>query len=514
ALVHNGIIENYGGLRERLKGEGHTFKSDTDTEVIAHLIEKHYKDGLAQAVRAALKELEGAYAIVVVCTKEPDILVAARCGSPLIFGIGKGENLVASDVPAILRYTRNVIYLRDEQVIQVERDGYRVTDLDGNVVKMPVATIEWDVSGSEKAGYDHFMLKEIHEQPDALRNTLRGRVSEGSADVNLEGMNLTDEELRAAGKFVVICCGTAWHAGLTGRYFIERFTRTPVEVDLSSEFRYRDPLVGPDSIIIAVSQSGETADTLAGIREAKARGAKVVSIVNVVGSSVARESDGLIYTQAGPEIGVASTKAYTAQMMSFWLFTIYLGRLKGTINGDDARAMIAQLRAIPDKIQRVLDDQSAILRCADKYHTAANFLFLSRSYNFPNALEGALKLKEISYIHAEGHGAGEMKHGPIALVDESFPVVCIAPRGHVYDKMVSNIQEIKARKGIIISVATEGDEEIKKHSDEVIYVPDCPEAFSPLVAAVPMQLLAYHIAVRRGCDVDQPRNLAKSVTVE
>jgi len=358
ALVHNGIIENYHDLRERLRRDGHTFKSHTDTEVIAHLIEEHYRDGLAQAVRDALKEVEGAYAIGVVCAREPDVLVAARCGSPLIFGIGKGENLIASDVPAILEYTRKVIYMRDEQVIEVGRDGYSVTDLDGNPVEMPVSTIEWDVSAAEKGGFEHFMLKEIHEQPEALRNTLRGRVSEGSAELSLEGMNVTEEELRAARRFVVTCCGTAWHAGLTGRYLIERFTRTPVEVELSSEFRYRDPLVGPDSIIIAVSQSGETADTLAGIREAKAKGAKVVSIVNVVGSTVARESDGVIYTHAGPEIGVASTKAYTAQMMSFWLFTIYLGRLKGTISDKDAQAMVAQLRAVPDKIQRTLEDQS------------------------------------------------------------------------------------------------------------------------------------------------------------
>jgi glucosamine--fructose-6-phosphate aminotransferase (isomerizing) len=514
ALVHNGIIENYRALREQLEAEGHVFKSDTDTEVIAHLVEKHYRDGLVEAVRDALREVEGAYAIAVVCTKEPDVLVGARCGSPLIFGIGEGEQLIASDVPAILRHTRKVIYLQDEQVIEIARGGYRVTDLEGNALEMPVSTIEWDVGAAEKGGFDHFMLKEIHEQPSALRNTLRGRVSEGSGDIKLEGMNLADEQLAAAEKFVIVCCGTAWHAGLTGKYIIERFTRTPVEVDLSSEFRYRDPLVGDDSIIIAISQSGETADTLAGIKEAKARGAKVVSIVNVVGSSVARESDGLIYTHVGPEIGVASTKAYTAQIMSLCLFTVYLAQLKGTISADDARSMVAGLRAIPDKIQRVLDDQSAVLRCAEKYHTARNFLFLGRSYNFPNALEGALKLKEISYIHAEGCSAGEMKHGPIALVDETFPVVCLAPRGRVYEKMVSNIQEIKARRGIIISIATEGDKEISEYSDEVIYVPDCPEEFSPLLVAVPLQLIAYHIAVKRGCDVDQPRNLAKSVTVE
>jgi len=514
ALVHNGIIENYHDLREQLKVEGHTFKSDTDTEVIVHLVEKHYDGDLLQAVCGALKEVEGAYAIGVVCVDEPDVMVAARCGSPLIFGTGEGENFIASDVPAILRYTRKVVYLSDYQAVRIERDGYRVTDLDGNTVEMPVSTVEWDVGAAEKGGYDHFMIKEIHEQPDVLRNTLRGRVTEGSDKVNLEEMNLTDQELTTARKFVVISCGTAWHAGLTGKYIIEKFTRTPVEVDLASEFRYRYPLVGPGDIIMPVSQSGETADTLAGIREGKAKGAKIVSIVNAVGSSIARESDGLIYQHAGPEIGVASTKAYTSQVMSFWLFTIYLGLLKGTMTHDEARTIIAELRAVPDKIQRVIDDQSAILRCAEKYHTATSFLFLGRSYNFPNAFEGALKLKEISYIHAEGYGAGEMKHGPIALVDENLPVVCLAQQSEVYDKMVSNIQEIKARKGIVISIATEGDEDIKKHSDDVIYIPDCPEPISPLVVAVPLQLLAYHIAVKRGCDVDQPRNLAKSVTVE
>ncbi len=514
ALVHNGIIENYHDLREQLKSEGHTFKSETDTEVIVHLVEKHYSGDLLQAVCGALKEVEGAYAIGVVCVDEPDVMVAARCGSPLIFGTGDGENFIASDVPAILRYTRKVIYLNDYQVVRIERDAYRVTDLDGKTVEMPVSTVEWDVSAAEKGGYDHFMIKEIHEQPDVLRNTLRGRVTAGSDKVNLEEMNLTDDELRTARKFVVISCGTAWHAGLTGKYIIENFTRIPVEVDLASEFRYRNPLVGPGDIIMPVSQSGETADTLAGIREGKTKGAKIVSIVNAVGSSIARESDGLIYQHAGPEIGVASTKAYTSQVMSFWLFTIYLGLLKGTMTRDDARKIIAELRAVPDKIQRVIDDQSAILRCAEKYHTATSFLFLGRSYNFPNAFEGALKLKEISYIHAEGYGAGEMKHGPIALVDENLPVVCLAQRSEVYDKMVSNIQEIKARKGIVISVATEGDEDIKKHSDDVIYIPECPEPISPLVVAIPLQLLAYHIAVKRGCDVDQPRNLAKSVTVE
>jgi glucosamine--fructose-6-phosphate aminotransferase (isomerizing) len=512
-LVHNGIIENYQSLKDRLIAEGHTFRSQTDTEVVAHLVGKHYRGDLAAAVREALKEVEGAYAIGVVCDHEPDVLVAARCGSPLIVGLGEGENFIASDVPAILNHTRRIIYLDDHEVIRITKDGVTVTDLDGNVVEKPVHTIEWDASAAEKGGFPHFMLKEIHEQPRVIRDTLRGRFAP-DGKITLDDMRISDDELRAVKKIVIISCGTAWHAGLVGKYLLENFVRIPCEVDLSSEFRYRNPLVDESTLVMTVTQSGETADTLAGLREARRRGAKVVSICNVVGSSIARESDGVIYQHAGPEIGVASTKAYTSQVTCFVLFTMYLGRLRGTLSEGDIAEMVAQLRELPGKIEKVLADQSAVLECAEKYHTAQSSLYLGRSYNFPSALEGALKLKEISYIHAEGYAAGEMKHGPIALVDPSLPVVCVCVSSAVYDKMVSNIQEIRARSGKVIAVATEGDTAILAHADDVLYVPETPEYLSPIVVAVPLQLLAYHIAVRRGCDVDQPRNLAKSVTVE
>ncbi len=512
-LVHNGIIENYQTLKEQMLAEGHTFRSQTDTEVVAHLVGKHYRGDLAQAVRDALKEVEGAYAIGVVCDREPDVLVAARCGSPLIVGLGDGENFIASDVPAILNHTRRIIYLDDHEVIRITRDGVTVTDLDGNVVDKPVHTIEWDASAAEKGGYPHFMLKEIHEQPRVIRDTLRGRFAPDGS-ITLDDMRISDDELRAIRKIVIISCGTAWHAGLVGKYLLESFVGIPCEVDLSSEFRYRNPLVDESTLVMTVTQSGETADTLAGLREAKRRGAKVVSICNVVGSSIARESDGVIYQHAGPEIGVASTKAYTSQVTCFVLFTMYLGRLRGKLSDAGIAEMVSALKELPGKIEKVLEDQSVILDCTEKYHTAQSSLYLGRSYNFPSALEGALKLKEISYIHAEGYAAGEMKHGPIALVDPSLPVVCVCVKSAVYDKMISNIQEIRARSGKVIAVATEGDTAILEHADDVLYIPETPEYLSPIVVAVPLQLLAYHIAVRRGCDVDQPRNLAKSVTVE
>jgi glucosamine--fructose-6-phosphate aminotransferase (isomerizing) len=512
-LVHNGIIENYQALKERMIAEGHTFRSQTDTEVVAHLVGKYYRGDLAQAVRDALKEVEGAYAIGVVCDQEPDVLVAARCGSPLIVGLGEGENFIASDVPAILNHTRRIIYLDDHEVIRITKDGVTVTDLDGNVVEKPVHTIEWDASAAEKGGYPHFMLKEIHEQPQVIRDTLRGRFA-ADGSITLDDMRISDDELRAIKKIVIISCGTAWHAGLVGKYLLESFVGIPCEVDLSSEFRYRNPLVDESTLVMTVTQSGETADTLAGLREAKRRGSKVVSICNVVGSSIARESNGVIYQHAGPEIGVASTKAYTSQVTCFVLFTMYLGRLRGVLSDERISEMVSELRELPGKIEKVLADQSAILECTEKYHTAQSSLYLGRSYNFPSALEGALKLKEISYIHAEGYAAGEMKHGPIALVDPSLPVVCVCVKSAVYDKMISNIQEIRARSGKVIAVATEGDTAILEHADDVLYVPETPEYLSPIVVAVPLQLLAYHIAVRRGCDVDQPRNLAKSVTVE
>jgi len=499
-----------------LTSEGVTFRSQTDTETIAHLVRKYYKGNPFEAVKRALHDVEGAYAIGVVCKDNPDVLVAARHGSPLIVGLGDNEAYIASDVPAIMKYTRKVLYIDNGQVCEIRRDGYKIEDIHGAPVNLEVKTVDWDDAAAEKEGYPHFMLKEIFQQPDVIRNTLRGRVHEGSDEVQLADMKLDLQELKDCKKIVIVSCGTAWHAGLVGKYLIEKFAQVPVEVDIASEYRYRDPIVYPNTIVIPVTQSGETADTLEAIRIAKRKGAKVVSIVNVVGSSIARESHGVIYTQAGPEIGVASTKAYTSQITAFSLFTIYLAEIRGTLSKAEAREMIAHLRAIPDKIQWVLDNHETVKKCSQdpKYRDAQSALFLGRNYNFPSALEGALKLKEISYIHAEGYGAGEMKHGPIALVTDQLPVVCIAPQSATYDKMVSNIQEIRARSGIVLSVATVGDEGIKKHSADVIYVPDCYEPFSPIVVAVPLQLLAYYIATNRGCDVDQPRNLAKSVTVE
>ncbi len=516
AVVHNGIIENFQELRAQLQAEGVEFRSQTDTETVAHLVRKYYEGDLFAAVQRALQDVEGAYAIGVICKDHPDLLVAARHGSPLIVGLGDGEAFIASDVPAIMKFTRQVMYLDNGQVCEIKRDGHKLEDTQGTPVELEVKTVDSDDAAADKGGYQHFMLKEIHQQPEVIRNTLRGRVREGSDEVLLEDMKLDEQELRECRKITIVSCGTAWHAGLVGKYLIEKFAQVPVEVDIASEYRYRDPIVYPNTIVMPVTQSGETADTLEAIRVAKRKGGKVVSIVNVVGSSIARESHGVIYTHAGPEIGVASTKAYTSQITAFALFTIYLAQLRGTMPKDQARKTIALLREIPDKIQWFLDNQDVLKKCAGapRYRDAQSALFLGRSYNFPTALEGALKLKEISYIHAEGYGAGEMKHGPIALVTNELPVVCIATKSAVYDKMASNIQEIRAREGIVLAVATVGDEEIRKHSHDVIYVPDCYEPFSPIVVALPMQLLAYYIATNRGCDVDQPRNLAKSVTVE
>ncbi len=512
-LVHNGIIENYQELKNQMLAEGHVFKSQTDTEVMAHLVGKHYKGDLAQAVRDALNEVEGAYALGVLCDKDPDTLVAARCGSPLIVGVGEGENFIASDVPAILNHTREIIYLDDFEVMTLRRDSVTCTDIDGNVIEKEVHHIDWDASAAEKSGFPHFMLKEINEQPKVISDTLRGRFGV-SGEILLDDTQLPEDKLKQIKKIMIISCGTAYHAGMVGKYLLEKFARIPCEVDLASEFRYRNPIVDDTTLVMAVTQSGETADTLAGLREAHRRGSNVISICNVVGSSIARESDGVIYQHAGPEIGVASTKAYTSQVTCFVLFTLYLGRLRGVLSDDQVKQMSAELRELPGLIEKVIANQDTITVCTGKYHQAQSALYLGRGYNFPSALEGALKLKEISYIHAEGYAAGEMKHGPIALVDENLPVICVATSSEVYDKMISNIQEIRARAGKVIAVATEGDEGIANHADDVIYVPQCPEYLSPILVAVPLQLLAYHIAIRRGCDVDQPRNLAKSVTVE
>ncbi len=514
AAVHNGIIENFHELREQLKAEGHQFKSDTDTETIPHLVEKYLKQtgDIVEAFRRAINELEGAYAIGLIWTGNPDIMLAARKGSPLIIGVGEGENFIASDVPAILRHTRKVIYLDDGEWAVLTRNSVEVYDLSGKKVEKKVHEIEWDAEAAEKGGYPHFMIKEIFEQPRVLRDVLRGRFQDGK--IYLSEANLDLDYLKKINKIMVVACGTAFYAGLTGKYLIEKFTDLQVEADIASEFRYREPKIDENTLFIAVSQSGETADTLASLRAAKEKGAKVISIVNVVGSTIARESDGVIYTQAGPEIGVASTKAYTSQQLSFYILTLLLAQIRGTMAHDEIEHLEKLLHTVPDAVEKVLENADYVKKVSLKYVDYPKAFYLGRYLNYPNALEGALKLKEIAYTAAEGYPAGEMKHGPIALVDDQLFTVALSPESKVYEKMLSNIQEIKARNGVIIGVASEGDTEITRFVDDVIYIPRVPEEVSPPVVVVPLQLIAYYIAAERGNDVDQPRNLAKSVTVE
>lgn len=515
ALVHNGIIENYEQLKETLLKEGHRFRSQTDSEVLVHLVEKFYQGTLEEAVRQALKQVRGAYAIAVICKDEPEKLVGARLGSPLIAGANENEGFLASDIPALLDYTNEVIFLDDGEVVALTPEGLQVRSLKkGELLNKEKVKIKWDVSAAEKEGFPHFMLKEIHEQPKAIRNTLMGRISEKKDEILLPELKPLEKTFASMEKLVIISCGTAWHASLVGKYILEEYARIPVEVDTSSEFRYRNPILDEKTLVLAITQSGETADTLAGLREAKTRGAKIFSICNVLGSSIPRESDAVIYTHAGPETAVASTKAYTAQLAVLYLLSLYLAKLRGTLSSARIKQFILELGKIPESLEKVLENKKVILECARRYHRSFGFLYLGRSLNFPTALEGALKIKEISYIHAEGYGAGEMKHGPIALINPHLPVVCIAPESRVYEKMLSNIQEIKARRGIVISVASEGDELVSHHSNHVIYIPKVRELFSPLLTVVPLQLLAYYIAAKRGCDIDQPKNLAKSVTVE
>lgn len=516
AVVHNGIIENYQALRDLLRPDGIVFRSETDSEVLAHLIRKYYDGDLFDAVKRALKLVEGAYAICVVCKDEPSILVCARKGSPLVIGVGDGEMFVASDVPALLEHTRRVVYLEDGMVCRLTRDEFHVEDLEGEVQKPELSEIDWDVDVAEKEGFPHFMLKEIYEQPEALRRVMRGRLDETSNTVDLTELSVLAQDFRDCSGLFLVACGTAWHAALLGKLIIESIAKIRVEVDVASEFRYRNPIIPAGSIVIPVSQSGETADTLEAIRLARESNAKVLSVVNVVGSSIARYSDAVLYTHAGPEIGVASTKAYTTQITALVLLAIHLGKLRGTVEREQEQTLCKTLLGLPDKIQHCLDHADEVESCAKrfKYVVAHSALFMGRTFNYPTAMEGALKLKEISYIHAEGYAAGEMKHGPIALVTDLVPAICIALQGAVYEKMISNIQEISARRGVVLAIATEGDEAIREHCDDVFYVPECYEPFSPIVAVVPIQLFAYYVAVNRGCDVDQPRNLAKSVTVE
>ena len=515
AVVHNGIIENFQELRQELEATGIVFRSATDSEVLPHLIQQYYQGDLIEAVRLALQRVRGAYAIGVLHRGEPEVLVGARQGSPLILGLGQGEYFIGSDASAVVKHTRQVIYLNDGELCKLTPAGYHIIDMTGAPARHTPSTIDWDPVQAEKEGYPHYMLKEIFQQPEVLRHALLAYV-DSKNNIEMPDLGLDSQRLAGLRRIVIVACGTAWHAGLVGKYMVEQFARIPVEVDLASEFRYGNRVLDADTLVIPVTQSGETADTLEAVRIARTNGAPVIGIVNVVGSSIARSADGVIYTHAGPEIGVASTKAYTSQLCALALFSLYMGRIRNTVTPEDVATQLTQLREIPGKLEQCLERADAIAACArkDHYMHAKNAMFIGRGVNYPSAMEGALKLKEISYIHVEGYAAGEMKHGPIALVTPELPVVCLAPQGSVYEKVRSNLDEVRARGGVILSIATEGDDNIKTISNDVLYIPACAEMFSPLLVAAPLQLIAYYIACGLGRDVDQPRNLAKSVTVE
>lgn len=522
-VVHNGIIENYLKLKDALREKGHQFKTETDTEIVAHLIEEHLKEGITfeEAVRATVKQLHGIFALSIVSADEPDTIIAVREGAPVVIGLGDGEFFVASDIPPILQHTRDVFYLGEKEIAVLTKDSVRVTDFDGNAVEPKQQRITWDPIMAEKGGFKHFMLKEIYEQPRAVRDTVRGRVSLDTGNIYLDAMNISEDEFRQINSITVVACGTSWHAGIAGKYMIEQLARVPVEVDYASEFRYRNPVLDENTLLIVISQSGETADTIAAMREAKKYGCKTLAVCNVQGSMIHREADGTILTHAGPEIGVASTKAFTSQMIALYLFALHLAQLRGKLDETESKYHAQQLAELPLKIEHLLGDADNIEELSKDFFRTTDFLYLGRGINFPVALEGALKLKEISYIHAEGYPAGEMKHGPNALIDEKLPVVVVNTReeGNTrselrYEKTHSNIVEVKARDGIVISILTEGDEMSSRVSNHIIEIPAVSDLLAPILSVVPLQLLAYHIAVRRGCDVDQPRNLAKSVTVE
>jgi glucosamine--fructose-6-phosphate aminotransferase (isomerizing) len=518
-VVHNGIIENYLELKKELQGQGHVFKTETDTEIVAHLVEREmHGDGLENAVRRALTYMRGMFAIVLVSVDDPEKIVAVRNGPPIVVGLGQDEFFVASDIPAILSHTRDVVFLGDEEMAIITRTGVQFTDYSGREVSKTTQRVLWDPIAAEKGGHKHFMLKEIFEQPTAARDTILGRVSQEQGKIFLPDLNIAEETFKALQKVTIIACGTSWHAGLVGKYLIEALAQVPVEVDYGSEYRYRNPIISANELAIAITQSGETADTLAALREAKRKGASSIAICNVVGSMATREADGTVYTHAGPEIGVASTKAFTSQLVALQLLALYMAQVRGTLNQADIRRHIEELLQLPQTIERAVKASAAMEKVAEKFYNRSDFLFLGRGINYPIALEGALKLKEISYIHAEGYPAGEMKHGPIALIDEMMPIVAIAPNDHVFEKMIGNVQEAKARGGSVIALTTEGDQRmaalLDPQNDVMLSLPSTTEMLTPIVMTIPLQLLAYYIAVRRGCDVDQPRNLAKSVTVE
>ena len=517
-VVHNGIIENYLELKEELKAQGHEFKTETDTEIVAHLVEREMQsDGLENAVRRALALMRGMFAIVLVSVEDPEKIVAVRNGPPIVVGLGEDEFFVASDIPAILAHTRDVVFLGDEEMAVITRSGVQFTDFTGRAVSKTTQKVLWDPIAAEKGGHKHFMLKEIYEQPTAARDTILGRVSLDRGKIFLSDLNIADADITAAEKVTIIACGTSWHAGLVGKYLIEALAQVPVEVDYGSEYRYRNPIVAGHELAIVITQSGETADTLAALREARRKGAKAVAICNVVGSMATREADGTVYTHAGPEIGVASTKAFTSQLVALQLLALYLAQVRQTLAPDEIRRHIAELLKMPHVLEQALKASAPAEKIAERFHTRSDFLYLGRGINYPIALEGALKLKEISYIHAEGYPAGEMKHGPIALIDEQMPVVALAPNDHVFEKMIGNVQEAKARGGSVIAITSEGDSRmaaVLDANDMMLPMPETTPLLTPIVMTIPLQLLAYHIAVRRGCDVDQPRNLAKSVTVE
>ena len=513
-VVHNGIIENYLMLKEKLIAKGQKFSSDTDTEIVAHLFADFYEGDMEEAVKKVLKTIEGSYSLVFMCAAEPDKLICTKKDNPLIIGLGEGENFIASDIPAIIAKTRRTYIMSDGEIATVTKDGVWVQDINGTPITKKVFEVNWNAEAAEKGGFEHFMLKEIYEQPKAIKDTMRGRLAENGTEINFTELGWTPEDFTGISKIFIVACGTAYHAGIVGKYYLENLARIPVEVDIASEFRYRNPLVDANCLTIVISQSGETIDTLAALKEAKRLGSRTLAVTNVVGSSIAREADQVVYTYAGPEIAVASTKAYTTQLLVMLMLAVYVGRLRGTLDGNKADALAKGLQKVPEQLHDMLENVDQIKVFARHYGSSLDAFFLGRSLDYAVALEGALKLKEISYIHAEAYAAGELKHGTLALIVEGVPVIVLATQEDVYDKTVSNLQEVKAREAMVIAIALEGDDSIAKYADHVIYIPRADKELAPILAVLPLQLLAYYAALTRGCDVDKPRNLAKSVTVE